>query len=256
MGLMVVQLPQGKQMIFSSDTLRNQLLAALPQADWLRWLPHLEPVDMPQGQVLYESGSHVKHVYFPVSGIVSKLYVTLNGSTSELAVVGNEGVIGTTLFLGGDTTLNQAVVLSAGKAFRMSAKVLLAEFKSSGFVPHLLLRYTQALMTQMAQTAVCNRLHTLDKQLCRWLLMIIDRTGSDEILMTQETIAHMLGVRREGVTEAAIKLQRAGVIRYARGRILVLDRQGLVSRSCECYGVVKREYDRLLMIRYELPATT
>ncbi|HEX5357142.1 MAG TPA: Crp/Fnr family transcriptional regulator [Aquabacterium sp.] len=243
-------------MAISSDTRRNLLLAALPDEDWSRWLPHLEPVDLPQGQVLYESGSHVKHVYFPVSGIVSKMYVTLNGATSELAVVGKEGVIGTTLFLGGDTTLNQAVVLSSGKAFRMSAKVLLAEFKSSTLVPHLLLRYTQALMTQMAQTAACNRLHTLDRQLCRWLLMITDRTGSDEILMTHETIANMLGVRREGVTEAAIKLQRDGVIRYARGRILVLDRTGLATRSCECYGVVKREYDRLLMIRYELPATS
>jgi len=243
----------GKQMAFSSDPRRNQLIAALPDADWVRWLPHLEHVDLPQGLVLYEPGSHVRHVYFPVSGLVSKLYVTEDGATSELALVGNEGVIGTTLFLGGDTSLHQALVLSAGKGFRMSAQAVLTEFKQSAFVPHLLLRYTQALMTQMAQTAVCNRLHTLDKQLCRWLLMFMDRTGSDEILMTQETIAHMLGVRREGVTEAAIKLQRAGVIRYARGRILVLDRAGLVSRTCECYGVVKREYDRLLLTRDELP---
>lgn len=233
-------------MAFASDPRRNQLIAALPQADWLRWAPHLEYVDLPHGLVLFEAGSHVRHVYFPVSGVVSKLYVTQEGATSELAVVGNEGVIGTTLFLGGDTTLHQALVLSAGKGFRMSAQALLTEFKQSPYVPQLLLRYTQALMTQMAQTAVCNRLHTLDKQLCRWLLMIMDRTGSDEILMTQETIAHMLGVRREGVTEAASKLQREGVIRYARGRILVLDRAGLASRSCECYGVVKREYDRLL----------
>lgn len=233
-------------MAFVSDPRRNQLIAALPRADWVRWAPHLEHVDLPQGLVLYEAGSHVRHVYFPVSGIVSKLYVTQEGATSELAVVGNEGVIGTTLFLGGDTTLHQALVLCAGKGFRMSAQDLLTEFKQSNFVPQLLLRYTQALMTQMAQTAVCNRLHTLDKQLCRWLLMIMDRTGSDEILMTQEMIAHMLGVRREGITEAASKLQREGVIRYARGRILVLDRDALASRSCECYGVVKREYDRLL----------
>lgn len=218
----------------------------------MRWAPHLEYVDLPQGLVLYEAGCHVRHVYFPVSGIVSKLYVTQEGATSELAVVGNEGVIGTSLFLGGDTTLHQALVLCAGKGFRVAAQDLLTEFKQSNFVPQLLLRYTQALMTQMAQTAVCNRLHTLDKQLCRWLLMIMDRTGSDEILMTQETIAHMLGVRREGVTEAASKLQREGVIRYARGRILVLDRDGLASRSCECYGVVKREYERLLSLPEEI----
>lgn len=236
-------------MAFSSDPRRNKLIAALPRAEWLRWVPHLEYVDLPQGLVLYEPGCHLRHVYFPVSGVISKLYVTKDGATSELAVVGNEGVIGTTLFLGGDTTINQALVLSAGKGYRMSAQALLTEFSQSTFVPHLLLRYTQALMTQMAQTAVCNRLHTLDKQLCRWLLMIMDRTGSDEILMTQETIAHMLGVRREGVTEAAIKLQKAGVIRYARGRILLLDRAGLIGRSCECYGVVKREYERLLLAR-------
>lgn len=238
-------------MDLGSDPRNNHLIGSLPREDWIRWAPNLEPVDLPRGLVLYEAGSHVRYVYFPVSGIVSKLYVTENGATSELAVVGNEGVIGTALFLGGDTTLNQSLVLSAGKGFRMSAQALLAEFRRSAFVPQLLLRYTQALMTQMAQTAVCNRLHTLDKQLCRWMLMILDRSGSDEILMTQETIAHMLGVRREGVTEAACKLQRDGVIRYARGRIEVLDREGLMSRSCECYGVVKHEYERLLSTRVE-----
>lgn len=233
-------------MDFPSDPRSNRLIAALPKADLARWLPHLEPVLLPKGQVLYDAGSHVRHVFFPTRGVVSKLYVTREGATSELALVGNEGVIGTTLFLGGDTTLNQALVLIDGQGFRMSAEALLTEFRQSTCVPQLLLRYTQALMTQVAQTAVCNRLHTLDKQLCRWLLMTLDRTGGDEIRVTQETIAHMLGVRREGVTEAAIKLQKAGVIRYARGRIQVLGRAGLEARSCECHAVVKREYERLL----------
>lgn len=217
----------------------------------MRWLPHLEPVVLRKNLILYEAGSHVRHVFFPTSGVVSKLYVTREGATSELALVGNEGVIGTTLFLGGDTSLNQAQVIIAGEGFRMSAQALLAEFRQSTSVPQLLLRYTQALMTQVAQTAVCNRLHNLDKQLCRWLLMTLARVDDDEIHVTHETISHMLGVRREGVTEAAIKLQKAGVIRYARGRIQVLERGGLEVRSCECHGVVKREYERLLPVPCE-----
>ena len=223
----------------------NQLLAALPDAEWQRWLPQLECVEMPLGQVLYESGSTLSHVYFPTTAIVSLLYVMENGSSAEIAVVGREGVVGVSLFMGGESTPSRAVVQSAGHGFRLASRAIKDEFKRAP-VLHLMLRYTQALITQMAQTAVCNRHHSLDQQLCRWLLLSLDRLHGMELLMTQELIANMLGVRREGVTESALKLQHAGLIRYARGRITVLDRPGLEHRSCECYGVVKREYDRLL----------
>jgi CRP-like cAMP-binding protein len=222
------------------------LLAALPDAEWQRWLPELQSVDMPLGQVLYESGTTLSHVYFPTTSIVSLLYVMENGSSAEIAVVGNEGIVGISLFMGGESTPSRAVVQSAGVGLRLDAKTLKTEFDQNGPVLHLLLRYTQALITQMAQTAVCNRHHSLDQQLCRWLLLSLDRLQGDELVMTQELIANMLGVRREGVTEAALNLQRVGLIRYARGRISVLDRAALEKRTCECYAVVKTEYDRLL----------
>lgn len=224
----------------------NQLLASMPDAEWLRWLPQLELVDMPLGQVLYESGRTLSHVYFPITSIVSLLYVMENGSSAEIAVVGFEGIVGISLFMGGESTPSRAVVQSAGQGFRMRALTIKEEFNGSGPVMHLLLRYTQALITQMAQTAVCNRHHSLDQQLCRWLLLSLDRLEGSELVMTQELIANMLGVRREGVTEAALSLQKAGLIRYSRGRISVLDRDGLEHRTCECYAVVKKEYDRLL----------
>jgi len=228
------------------DPKGNQLLAALPADEWVRWLPALEPVDMPLGEVLYESGMAMSHVYFPTTSIVSLLYVMEDGASAEIAVVGNEGIVGISLFMGGETTPSRSVVQSAGEGFRMRGQVLKEEFKRSGPVLHLLLRYTQALITQMAQTAVCNRHHSVDQQLCRWLLLSLDRLSSNELSMTQELIANMLGVRREGVTEAAGKLQEAGLIRYHRGRITVLDRPNLEARSCECYRVVKMEFDRLL----------
>ena len=227
------------------DPRRNRLLAALPDAEWQRWLPALEPVNMPLGHVLYESGITLSHVYFPITAIVSLLYVMENGSAAEIAVVGNEGLVGVSLFMGGESTPSRAVVQSAGHGFRLESGAIKEEFKRAP-VLHLLLRYTQALITQMAQTAACNRHHSLDQQLCRWLLLSLDRLQSNELVMTQELIANMLGVRREGVTEAALKLQEAGFIRYARGRIQVLDRPGLEQRTCECYAVVKKEYDRLL----------
>ncbi len=227
------------------DPRNNHLLAALPDAEWQRWLPQLELVEMPLGQVLYESGSTLSHVYFPITAIVSLLYVMEDGASAEIAVVGNEGIVGIALFMGGESTPSRAVVQSAGQGLRLKARVIKDEFNRSP-VLHLLLRYTQALITQMAQTAVCNRHHSLDQQLCRWLLLSLDRLHGSELTMTQELIANMLGVRREGVTEAALKLQKAGLIRYARGRISVLDRPGLEKRSCECYAVVKKEYDRLL----------
>ena len=232
-------------MATSRDPKKNHLLAALPDADWARWLPQLEWVDMPLGQVLYESGSTLSHVYFPATAIVSLLYVLENGSSAEIAVVGNEGLIGISLFMGGESTPSRAVVQSAGQGFRLKAQAIKEEFKRAP-VLHLLLRYTQALITQMAQTAVCNRHHSLDQQLCRWLLLSLDRLQGNELVMTQELIANMLGVRREGVTEGALSLQKAGLISYSRGRIRVLDRPGLEKRTCECYSVVKREYDRLL----------
>jgi CRP-like cAMP-binding protein len=236
----------------SPDPIENHLLAALPDAEWQRWLPQLERVEMPLGQVLYESGGTLSHVYFPTTAIVSLLYVMENGASAEIAVVGNEGIVGISLFMGGDSTSSRAVVQSAGQGYRLKAHIMKADFNRAGPVLHLLLRYTQALITQMAQTAVCNRHHTLDQQLCRWLLLSLDRLQGNELVMTQELIANMLGVRREGVTEGALKLQQAGLIRYARGHISVLDRNGLQKRSCECYAVVKKEYDRLLP---EKPAT-
>jgi CRP-like cAMP-binding protein len=230
----------------SRDPRENRLVAALPAAEAERWLPQLEPVEMPLGQVLYESGDTLSHVYFPATAIVSLLHVMENGASAEIAVVGNEGIVGISLFMGGDSTPSRAVVQSAGYGFRLKAQILKDDFNGSGPVLHLLLRYTQALITQMAQTAVCNRHHTLDQQLCRWLLLSLDRLKGNELVMTQELIANMLGVRREGVTEGALKLQHAGLIRYARGHITVLDRAALEKRSCECYAVVKKEYDRLL----------
>jgi CRP-like cAMP-binding protein len=229
-----------------SNPLNNQLLAALPDAEWKRWRTHLEVVEMPLGQVLYESGGTLTHVYFPTTAIVSLLYVMENGASAEIAVVGNEGILGISLFMGGESTPSRAVVQSAGQGYRMTAEAMKNEFNRAGPVLHLLLRYTQALITQMAQTAVCNRHHSLDQQLCRWLLLSLDRLQVSELNMTQELIANMLGVRREGVTEGAMKLQHAGLISYSRGRIKVLDRAGLERRTCECYAVVKKEYDRLL----------
>ncbi len=228
------------------DPKKNRLLAALPPKEWQRWSPQLEVVDMPLGQVLYEPGGTLSHAYFPVNAIVSLLYVMQNGASAEIAVVGNEGIVGISLFMGGESTPSRAVVQSAGQGFRVPSQVIKDEFNHSGPVMHLLLRYTQALITQMAQTAVCNRHHSLDQQLCRWLLLSLDRLQGSELVMTQELIANMLGVRREGVTEGALKLQQAGLIRYARGHISVLDRSGLEKRTCECYAVVKKEYDRLL----------
>ncbi len=233
-------------MTCTSDPISNQLLAALPGEELTRWRHQLELVELRLGQVLYESGSQLSHVYFPCTAIVSLLYVTESGESAEIAVVGNEGVVGIALFMGGETTPNRAVVQSAGLGYRLKAEAIKAEFSLSAPVMHLLLRYTQALITQMAQTAVCNRHHSVDQQLCRWLLMSLDRLQGNELTVTQELIANMLGVRREGVTEAALKLQRAGLISYARGHVKVLDRPGLELRTCECYAVVKTEYARLL----------
>ncbi|NDP42243.1 MAG: Crp/Fnr family transcriptional regulator [Aromatoleum sp.] len=225
---------------------QNHLLAALPAAGYERIASHLELVSMPLGAVLYESGQQLRYVYFPTTCIVSLLYVMEDGASAEISIVGNEGVLGIALFMGGETTPSRALVHSAGEAYRLRADLLKEEFNRFGPLRHLLLRYTQALITQMAQTGVCNRHHSVDQQLCRWLLLSLDRLASSELTMTQELIASMLGVRREGVTEAAGKLQDAGLIRYRRGRITVLDRPGLEARSCECYQVVKTEFDRLL----------
>jgi CRP-like cAMP-binding protein len=224
----------------------NYLLAALPAADYERLLPHLDLVRLPLGWVVYESGSEQRHVYFPTTGILSLLSVVADGSSAEIAVVGNEGMVGVALFMGGDTTSSRAVVQGAGVGYRLRSGVLKDEFERGQDLQHLLLRYTQALITQMAQTAVCNQLHSLDQQLCRWLLISLDRLPSNELNMTQDLIANMLGVRREGVTVAAGHLQSAGLIHYSRGKIIVLDRPKLEARACECYAVVKREYDRLL----------
>jgi CRP-like cAMP-binding protein len=237
---------KGSAIHTTDSPLNNQLLAALPAADMQRWLPLLEPVDLSLGLVLYESGAHMPYVYFPTSAIVSLLYVLESGASAEIAVVGYEGVVGVSIFMGGGSTPSRAVVQSAGRGYRLSAQAIKAEFERSGPVMHLMLRYTQALITQMAQTAVCNRHHSLDQQLCRWLLLSLDRLQGNQLVMTQELIANMLGVRREGVTEAAMKLQKAGLISYARGHINVRDRPGLEARTCECYEVVKKEYDRLL----------
>jgi CRP-like cAMP-binding protein len=224
----------------------NRLLAALPPASFDKLVPSLETVSMPLGMSVYESGGAQGYVYFPTTAIVSLLYVLENGSSAEIAVTGNEGLVGIALFMGGETTPSRAVVQSAGEGFRLRASVLKKEFETAGALQHLLLRYTQALITQMAQTAVCNRHHSLDQQLCRWLLLSLDRLPGNDLVMTQELIANMLGVRREGVTEAAGKLQAEGLIEYSRGRITVLDRPHLEARVCECYSVVKKEYDRLL----------
>ena len=225
---------------------QNHLLRALPEAEADRLLPRLELVPMALGQVLYESGSQLRHVYFPTTSIVSLLYVMEDGASAEIAVVGNEGLVGVALFMGGETTPSRAVVQSAGHAYRLKGQVLKDEFMRAAALQHLLLRYTQALLTQMAQTAVCNRHHSVDQQLCRWLLLSLDRLPSNKLTMTQELIANMLGVRREGVTDAAGKLQTAGLIIYRRGQISVLDRPRLETRACECYQVVKKEFDRLL----------
>jgi CRP-like cAMP-binding protein len=230
----------------SLDPKANHLLAALPDLEWRRWEPALEWFEMPLGHVLSESGSTLSHVYFPTTSIVSLLYVMENGASAEIAVVGNEGLVGISLFMGGESTPSRAVVQSAGEGFRLPTQMVKDEFDKAGPVLHLLLRYTQALITQMAQTAVCNRHHSLDQQLCRWLLLSLDRLQGNELVMTQELIANMLGVRREGVTEAALKLSKAGLIRYVRGHITVLDRVELEKCTCECYAVVKKEYERLL----------
>jgi CRP-like cAMP-binding protein len=227
------------------DPKQNHLLAALPAADYARLLPHLELVPLELGWAMYESGGPETYVYFPTDAIVSLLYVLADGDSTELGVVGNDGLVGIALFMGGDTTPSRAVVQSAGWGYRLKASVLKAEFARIGVLQQILLRYTQALITQMTQTAVCNRHHSVDQQLCRWLLLSLDRLPSNQLIMTQELIGNMLGVRREGVTAAAGNLQQAGIIQYSRGRITVLDRPKLEARVCECYEVVRRETDRL-----------
>ena len=233
-------------MTSSHTPTQNHLLAALPATDYARLLPDLELIPMPLGWAAYEAGSQMGYLYFPTTSIVSLLYVMENGSSAEIAITGNEGLVGISLFMGGETTPSRAVVQSAGNGYRLKARVLKREFALGGALQHLALRYTQTLITQMAQTAVCNRHHSLDQQLCRWLLLSLDRLSGNELVMTQELIANMLGVRREGVTEAAGNLQRDGVIRYRRGHIAVLDRQALETHACECYAVVKKEMHRLL----------
>jgi CRP-like cAMP-binding protein len=225
---------------------QNHLLAALPAAEFERLAPHLELVPMPLGEMLYEPGEKMQHGYFPTTGIVSLHYVLESGASSEAAGVGNEGVVGISLFMGGDTTPSSAVVQTAGHAYRLAGRLLKQEFDRTGPMQHLMLRYTQALITQITQTAVCNRHHLVEQQLCRWLLLTLDRIPSHELVMTQELLANMLGVRREGITEVAGNLQRAGIIRYRRGHISVLNRAGLETRVCECYAVVKTELNRLL----------
>ncbi len=232
--------------MFEHDPCKNQILNTLPAAERERVFPHLTLVEMPLGMVLYESGDALRDVYFPTDSIVSLLYVMKDGASAEIAVVGNEGAIGVALFMGGETTPSRALVQSAGFAYRLPRRWLKLEFDRHGDLLHVLLRYTQSLITQMAQTAVCNRYHTLDQQLCRWLLLSLDRVRSSELKMTQELIANMLGVRREGVTVAALKLQELGVIRYKRGHITVIDRPKMETLVCECYAVVKKETDRLL----------
>ena len=225
---------------------QNHLLAALPAAEFERLAPHLEPVEMRLGDVLYESGGLLQHVYFPTTAILSLHYVMENGSSSEIAGVGNEGMLGISLLMGGNTTPSRAVVQTGGQGYRLKSQLMLEEFKRAGAMQQLMLRYTQALITQMSQTAACNRHHSLVQQLCRWLLLTLDRMPTNELIMTQELVASMLGVRREGVTEAAGNLQQAGVISYRRGHITVLNRSGLESQVCECYAVVKKEFARLL----------
>lgn len=230
---------------------QNHLLAALPPADYERLAPHLEAVVMPLGESIYEPGGQLQYVYFPTTAIISLLYVLESGSSAEIASVGNEGVLGISLFMGGNTTPSSAVVQTAGRGYRLAGKVLREEFNRAGLMQRLLLRYTQALLTHMCQTAACNRHHSIDQQLCRWLLLTLDRLPSNELVMTQELVASALGVRRESVTEAAGKLQRAGVVSYRRGHISILDRAGLETGACECYAVVKKEIQRLLSdVRY------
>ena len=230
---------------------QNHLLAALPTVEFERLAPHLELVPMLLGETLYEPGGQLQHVYFPTTAIVSLLYILESGLSSEIAGVGNEGILGISLFMGGDTTPSSAVVQTAGHGYRLQGRLLKEEFSRAGLMQRLLLRYTQALVTQMFQTAACNRHHSIEQQLCRWLLLTLDRLPSNELIMTQELVASTLGVRREGITEAAGKLQRAGFIRYRRGHIAVLERSGLETRACECYAVVKKEIGRLLSdVRY------
>ncbi len=236
-------------MVSTHSPRQNHLLAALSAEDYAHLLPDLEHVPMPLGWSVYESGGRQGHLYFPTDSIVSLLYVMESGASGEIAITGNEGLVGLSLFMGGESTPSRAVVQSAGSAYRLKAGVLKKEFALGGRLQYLALRYTQALITQMAQTAVCNRHHALDQQLCRWLLLSLDRLPGNELRMTQELIANMLGVRREGVTEAAGKLQADGLIRYSRGNIAILDRSKLEHRVCECYAVVKKEYDRLLPVK-------
>ncbi len=244
-------------MTTSHDPNQNHLLAALPMAEFERVLPHLEVVPMMLGETLYEPGGQLRHVYFPTTAIVSMLYIIESGLSAEIAGVGNEGVLGIALFMGGDTTPSSAVVQTAGHGYRLSGKVLKEEFNRGGLMQRLLLRYTQALVTQMCQTAACNRHHSIQQQLSRWLLLTLDRLPSNELVMTQDLIASALGVRREGITEAAGNLQRAGLISYRRGHISVLERPGLEAHACECYGVVKKELTRLLSdVRHHRDATT
>jgi CRP-like cAMP-binding protein len=231
---------------------QNHLLAALSAEDYARLLPNLELIAMPLGWALYESGGHLGYLYFPTTSIVSLLYVMESGASAEIAITGNEGLVGISLFMGGESTTSRAVVQSAGNGYRLKASILKREFALGGQFAHLALRYTQALITQMAQTAVCNRHHAVDQQLCRWLLLSLDRLPTNELMMTQDLIADMLGVRRGGVTEAAGNLQAAGLIHYHRGKITVLDRPKLEQRVCECYGVVKKEFDRLLPYKLAL----
>jgi len=225
---------------------QNQLFSSIPPEEWKRLLPHLILVDLELSMILYEPGMKMTHVFFPATAIVSLLYELENGASAEIAVVGNEGLVGISIFMGGETATSRAVVQSEGYGYKIKSSILFDEFNRSGPVMHLLLRYTQALISQMTQSAVCNRHHSLDQQLCRWLLLSADRLTGNELIMTQELIANMLGVRREGVTEAATKLQKEGLIKYARGHITILNRTGLEQRTCECYKVVKEEYDRLL----------
>jgi CRP-like cAMP-binding protein len=237
----------GKNGVLSPEGPRlNHLLGSLPEAEWGRLHSKMELRPMPLGHVLYESGTTLRHVYFPTTSIISLLYVMEDGSSAEIAIVGNEGIVGISLFMGGESTPSRAIVQSAGNAYRIPGRILKEEFIRAGPLQRLLLRYTQALITQMSQTAVCNRHHSVEQQLCRWLLMSLDRLPSNELTMTQELIANMLGVRREGVTESAGKLQKLGLIEYNRGHIVVLDRAGLEGHACECYAVVKKEFDRLL----------
>lgn len=233
-------------MYIATHPYQNHLLEKLTKCEFDRLSPNLELVSLALGQIMYESGDKPHYVYFPASGIISLLNVMENGASAEIAVVGNEGILGITVFMGGGSTPIRAVVQSAGSSYRIKANILLTEFNLAGPLQHFLLRYTQALMTQMAQTAACNRHHTIDQQLCRWLLLSFDRLNGDTLYMTQELIANMLGVRREGVTEAACKLQSSGLIKYSRGKITILDRPNLEKRCCECYAVVKAEFDKLM----------